>query len=109
MYDKTYYPYPATDKKHKYFIITSDGKKINFGAQGYSDFTIHKDNERKLKYVKRHQERENWGKSGINTAGWWSYHFLWKYDTKEEAYEKIKDKLLKWGIITKEQYDNYNI
>ena len=35
-YDKIYYPYPATDRIHKYFIITSQGKKVSFGAKGYN-------------------------------------------------------------------------
>ncbi len=39
-----------------------------FGASGYSDFTIHKDEQRKQRYIKRHNN-ENWSKSGIDTAG----------------------------------------
>ena len=64
-----YYPYPANDGKHKYYIITDIGKKLLFGAYGYSDYTIHKDEKRKLRYISRHKNNENWGKSGINTAG----------------------------------------
>ena len=30
--NKIYYPYPANDGKHKYYIITESGKKIKFGA-----------------------------------------------------------------------------
>jgi hypothetical protein len=104
MYDKIYYPYPATYKKNKYFIITSQGKKINFGQAGASDYTIHKDDQRKLAYIKRHSN-ENW--NDPNTAGYWAYRFLWSYPTKEEAYEKIKKDLLKKGLISKEQYNEY--
>ena len=32
---KLYYPYPATDTQHKFFIVTNQGKKVRFGAQGY--------------------------------------------------------------------------
>ena len=42
-----YYPYPAFDGKHKYYILTESDKKVYFGAAGYSDFTKHKDEERK--------------------------------------------------------------
>ena len=28
----TYYPYPANDNKHKYYIITASGKKMYFDA-----------------------------------------------------------------------------
>jgi len=100
-----YYPYPANDGKHKYFIYTPEGKKISFGAFGMSDYTIHKDIIRKEAYIKRHKKGEDW--NNPNTAGYWSKEFLWSYPTKEEAYKKIKDKLLKWRYITKEQYNSY--
>jgi hypothetical protein len=35
---KIYYPYPANDGKHKYYIIAKSGKTIKFGAAGYSNF-----------------------------------------------------------------------
>ena len=37
----------STRKDKKYMLITPDGKKINFGAKGMSDYTIHKDDKRK--------------------------------------------------------------
>ena len=102
-----YFPY-VSDKTHKkFYIITNDNKRVYFGQAGASDYTIHKDDERKLRYIKRHQERENWGKSGINTAGWHSRWLLWEEPNIKDAYKKIKNKLLKWGIITKEQYNQY--
>jgi hypothetical protein len=94
MYDKIYYPYPATDKKHKFFIITDTGKKISFGAKEYEDFTIHKDEERKQRYIKRHEKREDWGKSGINTKGFWSKNLLWNKPTLEASYNDIKKRFL---------------
>ena len=89
-----YYPYPANDGKHKYYIIVPPNRKVFFGASGYSDYTIHKDDERKLRYIKRHQERENWGKSGINTAGFWSRWLLWNLSTIEASYRDIKKRFL---------------
>ncbi len=62
-----YYPYKSDKPNKKYYIITNDNKTICFGAAGYSDFTIHIDEERKLRYIKRHNN-ENWTKSGINSA-----------------------------------------
>ena len=102
-----YYPYPANDGKHKYFIYTPVGKKISFGAFGMSDYTIHKDIIRKEAYIKRHKKRENWGKFGVNTKGWFSRWLLWEEPNIKDAYEKIKDKLLKWGYISEEQYNSY--
>jgi len=91
---KQYYPYPATDGKHKYYIITESGKIIKFGAKGYSDYTIHKDEARRLRYVARHENNENWTKSGINTAGFWSKHLLWNKKTISESYKYIKNNFL---------------
>ena len=94
MVKKSYYSYPATDGKHKYFIITSSGHKVYFGAKNYQDFTIHKDEERKQRYIKRHQARENWGKSGIDTAGFWSRFLLWNKPTIRESYNDIQKRFL---------------
>ncbi len=67
----------AIDKKHKY-IVTIDGKSIKFGAYGYSDYTIHKDKERKQRYIMRHSNMgEDWNKSGLITKGFWSRWLLW--------------------------------
>ena len=91
---KIYYPYPATDNKHKYYIITSSGRKVSFGSAGMSDYTIHKDPERKNRYIQRHQNKENWAKSGLDTAGFWSRWYLWNLPTKEASYKYIQNKFL---------------
>jgi hypothetical protein len=96
---KIYYPYPANDGKHKYYIITKSGKTIKIRTAGYSDFTIHKNEQRKQLYINRHKNNELWTKSGIDTAGWWALKYLWSYPTKEEAYNNIKKDLKKWGVI----------
>jgi hypothetical protein len=67
---KKNYPYKSDKPNRKYYIITNDNKKVYFGAVGYSDLTIHKDEARKLRYIKRHNN-ENWNKSGIDSAGFW--------------------------------------
>ena len=67
------------EKKYKVTIVKPNGttKTVQFGAKGYSDFTKHKDVERKNRYDMRHKSRENWTKSGITTAGFWSKWILW--------------------------------
>lgn len=110
-----YKPYPSDKPDKKYFIITDDNKKVYFGQSGYNDYTIYYKKygkeiaeQKKKQYIARHSKMgENWGKSGINTPGFWSVKFLWSYPTKQEAYKKIKDDLLKWGVISKEQYNQY--
>ena len=52
-------------------------KTIHFGAKDYSDYTKHKDPERKERYITRHKKKENWTKSGIESAGFWSRWILW--------------------------------
>ena len=91
---RIYYPYPATDKTHKYFIITSSGKKIRFGAKGYEDYTTHGDDIRKQNYIARHQKREDWTKSGLDTKGFWSFWLLWNKPSIQESYEDIKQRFL---------------
>jgi hypothetical protein len=59
-------------------------------ASGYSDFTIHKDEARKQRYINRHKNNKNWTKSGIDTAGWWSKHLLRNKPTIKESYADIK-------------------
>lgn len=63
--------------KSKKWTVLVDGKVVHFGAKGYSDYTKHKDSERKDRYISRHRKRENWKKSGIDTAGFWSRWLLW--------------------------------
>ena len=56
-------PSKRKTKKYVAFFINNDGKKIktvHFGGKGYSDYTKHKDDDRKLLYLKRHKKRENW-------------------------------------------------
>ena len=55
-----YYPYKSDKPDKKYYIITDNGKKVYFGAAGMSDFTKHKDEQRKQLYINRHQKNENW-------------------------------------------------
>ena len=94
--EKIYYPYPAKDNIHKYYTITKSGKKVYFGQYSASDFTIHKNEERKNRYILRHEKNESkfWNKSGIDTVSFWSRFYLWSYPTKQEAYKHIKERIL---------------
>jgi len=85
-----YYPYKSDKPNKKFYIITSKNKKVYFGAAGMSDFSIHKDESRKLRYIMRHQKKENWTKSGIDTPGFWSRWYLWNKPTLEASYNDIK-------------------
>ena len=65
-------------------------KKVYFGAAGMSDYTIHKDEARKQRYINRHQKNENW--NDINTAGAWSRWLLWNKPSIRARYSDIKSR-----------------
>ncbi len=86
---KKYYPYKSIDRpEKKFYVITNDNQKVYFGAAGYEDFTTHKDEARKQRYIARHKKNEDW--DDINNAAFWSRFYLWEKPTKKEAYENIK-------------------
>lgn len=86
-----YFPYKSDKPNKKYYIITNNNKKVYFGQAGASDFTLNKKNEaRKQLYINRHKNNENWTKSGIDTAGFWSRWILWHKPTIKESYMDIK-------------------
>jgi len=68
----------SPNAKKKYRAIIDGKKSVDFGAKGYSDYTIHGDPQRMKRYLTRHGSgRETWTKNGINTAGFWSRWLLW--------------------------------
>jgi len=79
-------------KKTKKYRVIVGGKNIDFGAKGYSDYTIHKDKERMKRYLLRHKKNENWKKTGIITAGFWSRWLLWNKPTMKESIKNIEKK-----------------
>ena len=103
--------------KKKFRVTFENGKYIDFGGEGYSDYTIHKDPMRMRSYVSRHggvilkklkqqsnknvvhtnmllinhSITENWKKSGIDTAGFWSRWLLWSFPSLNGAKKHISD------------------
>jgi len=80
-----------SDKIDKKFMVRIENKTIHFGQRGASDYTIHKDYDRMLRYVARHQAREDWTISGIKTAGFWSKHLLWNKTTLNASIKDIEN------------------
>lgn len=68
-------------------------KTTHFGAAGMSDYTIHKDPERRKRYDNRHRANENW--NDPFTAGSLSKWILWGKPSKRES---IKDYKTKFGF-----------
>ena len=71
----------SSRKNNKYMVILPGGKKVHFGSPKYSDFTIHKDKERRDKYLSRAMKIKN--KKGELTytnpesSNFWSINLLW--------------------------------
>ena len=71
----------STRKNNKYVATLPGGKKIHFGSSQYSDYLIHKDKERRDRYLSRAKKIKN--KQGELTytnpesANYWSVNLLW--------------------------------
>jgi len=92
----------STNPKKKYMVIlhkpNNKTKTVHFGQAGASDFTKHKDKDRKDAYISRHAKREDWTESGIETAGFWAKNLLWNMPTLRAS---IKETETKFGIKVK--------
>lgn len=80
----------STNPKKKFKVQIPGKCIVQFGGRGYSDYTKHKDKERMGRYVSRHKKRENWTRSGMCTAGFWSKHLLWNKPGLEMSKKSIE-------------------
>ena len=67
---------------------TERTKTVHFGANGMSDYTIHKDSDRKKRYIDRHRSRENW--DDYTTPGSLSRWILWNKNTLRASIQDYK-------------------
>ena len=71
----------SSRKNNKYMVKLPGGKKVHFGSPKYEDYTIHKNKERRDKYLSRATKIKN--KKGELTytnpesSNYWSVHLLW--------------------------------
>ena len=83
---------PSTKKEKKLMaIFYRNGVKIkttHFGATGYSDFTIHKDEARRQRYINRHRNKEDW--NNPFTPGALSMWILWNKPTLKGSIAAFK-------------------
>ena len=77
----------STNEKKKYMAIFYEGgkkkKTTHFGAAGQSDFTKHKDEARKQRYMNRHKVNENW--QNPMSAGSLSRYILWNKTSLKDS------------------------
>ena len=81
---------PSHLKQKKFNAIVNGTKTIPFGAKGYEDFTIHKNEARKERYISRHQKREDWGDP--MTAGFYSRWVLWNKKTLQTSIDDMNER-----------------
>ena len=105
-------------KEKKFRVVLPNGKKVDFGQKRYSDFTLHSNPMRMRLYVQRHgglipkstmdeqdpkkvlkkmlrvtrSDKENWARSGIDTAGFWSRWLLWSDPSLKKAKRIIEER-----------------
>ena len=75
----------------KKWKVIGQGKTIQFGAEGYEDFTTSKSEKKKSAYIARHKKNEDWTKSGIDSAGFWAKHLLWNKPTLSASIKATND------------------
>ena len=76
---------PSSNRLKKFDAIIDDKKKISFGASGMSDYTKHKDKDRKNRYLERHK-KDNYNNPLY--PSFYSTNLLWNKPTLNES---IKD------------------
>ena len=71
----------SSRKNNKYMVTLPSGKKVHFGSSKYEDYTIHKDEKRRDKYLARAMKIKN--KNGELTynnpesPNFWAIKLLW--------------------------------
>jgi hypothetical protein len=73
---------------HFYEEILGIVKIVSFGAAGYSDFTKHKDEDRRKRYMVRHKRNEKW--NDPLTPGALSRWVLWNKPTLKASIDDFK-------------------
>ena len=86
----------VSGKKYTAIFFDDDRNKIrttHFGSAGMSDYTKHKDDERKQRYLDRHRANEDW--NDYKSAGSLSRWILWSKPTISASYN---DYLKRFGL-----------
>jgi hypothetical protein len=80
----------SPNPEKKYTAYFSDGTRTHFGAAGMSDFTKHKDEARRQRYLSRHRANENW--NNPKSAGSLSRYILWNKPSLRASVASYKSK-----------------
>jgi len=69
--------YRSNLKTKKYFIIDDAGKKVHFGAMGMEDYTHHRDEIRRDRYLKRSAKLKGEWKNNPYSRNNLSRNLIW--------------------------------
>jgi len=84
------------DKKYMAVFLKNNRKKTtHFGAKGMSDYTKHKDKERRARYIKRH--KKDLATNDPTRAGYLSMFILWNKKTFKASLSDYKSRLNKYN------------
>ena len=78
---------PSHLSNKKYNAVIENKKTVPFGQKGASDLTIHKDPERKERYINRHKKNERW--NDPKTAGFYAKHILWNKPSLKQSVDDL--------------------
>jgi hypothetical protein len=80
----TFSPRKTKKLRAVFFYEGKYWKSVDFGQRPYEDFTTHKDERRKERYLKRHQEKEDW--EDFTSPGALARWILWNKPTLKASY-----------------------
>jgi hypothetical protein len=102
---------PTDRRGKKWEARFGDGEAtVLFGDSKYEDYTVHRDEARRLAYLRRHggtkasdyaatdprrKKREDWSASGMHSAGFWSRWLLWNKRTIDAS---VADRRRRFGL-----------
>jgi hypothetical protein len=81
---------PSTRSGKKWMVKLENDCIVHFGADGYEDYTMHKDPRRRKNYLARHRTGQDW--LNFCTAGAWSRWLLWEWQSMAQAIRGMKRK-----------------
>lgn len=74
----------------KFMAVINNDTVIHFGQHGASDYTVHKDKERKERFLKRMATHIKNNGNNYYAPIFWSTHLLWNKPTLKESIKWIE-------------------
>ena len=93
---------PST-RKNKRYVVVMEGMSHHFDSKAYDNYTDHGNDKQKASYLARHKAREDWTKTGIHSAGFWSRWLLWN---KKSLAKSVRDIENRFGVRIAMKHSN---